>query len=109
LRAASDASAKAIAGCGVDAVPSTAVNLFDKAAAPVVTRRVAFDTLWVYGGASDTTMLNGDRVAAFPGATLRSLIWRVAGFIGWEPMESCGRGDQEARGRETSTTCGTWT
>ena len=66
-RAALSTMLLAIAGCGVDAVPSTAVNLFDQAAAPVVTRRVAFDTLWVYGGASDTTMLNADRVAAFPG------------------------------------------
>lgn len=55
-----------IAGCGVDTVPSTPVNLFDQAAAPVVTRRVAFDTMWVYGGPSDTAMLNADRVAAFP-------------------------------------------
>ncbi|MCY4399490.1 MAG: hypothetical protein OXE96_09155 [Gemmatimonadetes bacterium] len=57
----------AVAGCSVEeAVPSTPVNLFDQAAAPVVTRRVAFDTLWVYGGATDTIMLNADRVAAFP-------------------------------------------
>ncbi|MDE2804586.1 MAG: hypothetical protein OXN18_05480 [Gemmatimonadota bacterium] len=57
----------AIYGCSGDAVSSTPVNLFDQAAAPVVTRRAAFDTLWIYGGASDTIMLNADRVAAFPG------------------------------------------
>ncbi len=56
----------AMMGCGVDRVPSTPVNLFDEAAGTVVTRRLAFDTLWVYGGASDTIMLNADRVAAFP-------------------------------------------
>ena len=52
--------------CAVEAVPSTPVNLFDEAAATVVTRRLTFDTLWVHGGPSDTIMLNADRVAAFP-------------------------------------------
>ncbi len=56
----------AMMGCGVDRVPATPVNLFDEAAGTVVTRRLAFDTLWVYGGAGDTIMLNADRVAAFP-------------------------------------------
>ena len=56
----------AMMGCGVDRVPSTSVKLFDEAAGTVVTRRLAFDTLWVYGGAGDTIMLNADRVAAFP-------------------------------------------
>lgn len=57
----------AVAGCGVGSAPSTPVNLFDEAAGTVVTRPLAFDTLWVYGGADDTVMLNADRVAAFPG------------------------------------------
>lgn len=74
----------ATVGCGVDAVPSTPVNLFDEAASSVVTRRVAFDTLWVYGGASDTTMLNADRVAVFPGgdAAVLDLLGRRVHRVG---------------------------
>ena len=74
----------AIAGCGVDAVPSPPVNLFDQAAAPVATRRVAVDTLWVYGGESDTVMLNADRVAAFPGgeAAVLDLLGRRVHRVG---------------------------
>ena len=73
-----------IAGCGGEALPSPPVNLFDEAAAPVVTRRVAFDTLWVYGGPSDTVMLNADRVAAFPGgeAAVLDLLGRRVHRVG---------------------------
>ncbi len=55
----------ATAGC-LDAPAQGPVNLFDSAAAPLVRTRPAFDTLWVYGGASDTIMLKADRLAAFP-------------------------------------------
>ncbi len=75
----------AMAGCGVDAeLPRHPVNLFDQAAALVVTRRMAFDTLWVYGGASDTIMLNADRVAAFPGgdAAVLDLLGRRVHRVG---------------------------
>ena len=74
----------AVVGCSVDSAPSTPVNLFDEAAGTVVTRRLAFDTLWVYGGAGDTVMLNADRVAAFPGgdAAVLDLLGRRVHRVG---------------------------
>ena len=74
----------AMVGCGVDSAPATPVNLFDEAAGTVATRRLAFDTLWVYGGAGDTIMLNADRVAAFPGgdAAVLDLLGRRVHRVG---------------------------
>ena len=74
----------AMVGCGVDTAPATPVNLFDEAAGTVATRRLAFDTLWVYGGAGDTVMLNADRVAAFPGgdAAVLDLLGRRVHRVG---------------------------
>ena len=59
-------------------------NLFDEAAGSVVTRRLGFDTLWVYGGADDTVMLNADRLAAFPGgdAAVLDLLGRRVHRVG---------------------------
>ncbi len=76
----------AMMGCDVEAVPSTPVNLFDEAAAAVVTRRLTFDTLWVHGGPSDTIMLNADRVAAFPDgdAAVLDLLGRRVHRVGAE-------------------------
>ncbi len=63
----------AVIGCGGDAMSSRPVNLFDQAAALVFTARRDLDTLWIYGGARDTIMLNADRVAAFPGGDVAVL------------------------------------